>query len=619
MNPRGSSLVLSLVFAVVLVGGLVLERIAGAGTALTAIVVARTVLLLAVVGWAATRMAQASGGRKVLWRWALLCYVVGFVGLLLYTAQSELGTRLLGTALSQSSPKLAVVSQALFPALLVLSLLPLALLEASAAAMARAPVLETERAHGALFSGLGTAFVLIFSFSAMYVATQLDKTWDLSYFRTAKPGESTRKLIQGLNEPLQVTLFFPPANEVGEAVAQYFRELGQDAPQLQVERLDQAVEPSRARTLGVSTNGVVVFSRGEQREVLTVGLEIDRARGQLQRLDQEVQKRLLTVARPRRVLYLTTGHGERGDGKAAPGETPRPGIGQLKELMRAQNVEVQPLGVAEGLGSEVPRDAAVVAIIGPTKEFLQEEINALREYLNKGGRLWLALEPEGPSYDALVEPLGVRYVNTLLANDQVYFRATRQQSDRANLATAAYSSHPSVSTLASLGGQAPVAFLGSGAFETRSNPQQGLGLDVSVRAHEATFVDKNRNFTEDEGEDRRAWPLVMAIDKPIQGSKEGMRAVVMGDSDALADGVLPNLGNAYLALDTLRWLTGEEALAGAVSSEEDVPIQHTREQDVLWFYATVLLAPAVVLGVGFFVTRRRGKRGPRVAPEGGAR
>lgn len=40
------------------------------------------------------------------------------------------------------------------------------------------------------------------------------------------------------------------------------------------------------------------------------------------------------------------------------------------------------------------------------------------------------------------------------------------------------------------------------------------------------------------------------------------------------------------------------------SSKEDVPIQHTREQEVVWFYATVLLAPALVLGVGSRVRLR---------------
>ncbi|MDC0714098.1 Gldg family protein [Stigmatella sp. ncwal1] len=618
MNPRGSSLSSTVLFVAVLVGSLIAERIAGAGTSLTAVMVIRLGVLLAIIAWGAVRSVRVSGERRVLWRWTLLCYGVAFLGLLLYTAQSELGTRLLGSPLAQAAPKWAVAFQVLFPALIVLGLVPLALLEVSAAAMVRAPVLETERARGALFSGLGTAFVLIFAFSAMYVATQLDATWDLSYFRTARPGESMRKVVRGLNEPLQVTSFFPPANDVGDQVEQYLRELGQESPQLQVERLDQAVEPVRARTLGVTTNGVVVFSKGDKREVYTVGLELDRARGQLQRLDQEAQRRLLTVARPRRVVYFTTGHGERSDGRGVPGETPRPGINQLKELIRAQNAELQNLGASEGLGSEVPRDAAVVILMGPTKEFLPEEVAALREYEERGGRLWIALDPDGPSYDALLEPLGLRYLNTPLANDQVFFRTTRQLSDRGNLGTATFSSHPSASTLSSLGTQAPVAFLSAGALEPRNPLPPGLGQDITVKSHEATFLDKDRDFTEDPGEERRPWPLVVAVEKATQG-KDVMRAVVMADSDALSDGVVPNLANSYLVLDTLRWLTGEESISGAVSSEEDVPIQHTREQDVAWFYTTVFLGPVLVLGVGFFVTRRRGKRAPRDVVEGSAR
>jgi hypothetical protein len=615
MNSRGSSLLLSIAFAAVLVLGLIAERIAGAGTALTAVVAVRTVLLLGIIIWGGVRMSQAQGERKVLWRWAVLCYAVGFAGLLLFTAQSELGTRLLGTPLSQSSPKLAVTFQVLFPVLLVLSLVPLALLEASAAAMVRAPVLETDRARGALFSGVGTAFVLIFAFSAMYVATQRDVTKDLSYFRTAKPGDSSRKIVRGLTEPLQVTLFFPPANDVGEQVAQYFNDLSQESPQLQVTRMDQAVEPTKARDLGVTTNGVIVLSRGEQREMYTVGLEIDRARGQLQRLDQEVQKRLLNVARPRRVVYFTGGHGERSDDRAPPGQTPRAGVEQLKELLRGQNVTSLPLSVSEGLGTEVPRDAAAIFIIGPTKDFLPEEVAALSEYFNKGGRLLVALDPDGSSEKALLEVLGVKYTNTQLANDQVYFRTTRQVSDRANLGTSDYSSHPSVSTLAQLGGQAPVAFLGAGMLELGTRPPEGVTVDVVVRSHDATFMDPNGNFTQDPKEERRNYPLVLAAQRG--GGKEQARAVVMADSDALADGVLTNLGNVYLALDSLRWLTGEEAISGTVTSEEDVPIQHTREQDTVWFWATVLLAPAVVLGAGFFVTRRRGRRAP-AAPQGGA-
>jgi hypothetical protein len=85
----------------------------------------------------------------------------------------------------------------------------------------------------------------------------------------------------------------------------------------------------------------------------------------------------------------------------------------------------------------------------------------------------------------------------------------------------------------------------------------------------------------------------------------------------LTDGVLRTYGNPYLAMDTVLWLLGEEQLAGEVSSEEDVPVQHTRQQDVVWFYSAVFLAPATVLGAGFLVTRRRGRRRALGASGGG--
>jgi hypothetical protein len=92
----------------------------------------------------------------------------------------------------------------------------------------------------------------------------------------------------------------------------------------------------------------------------------------------------------------------------------------------------------------------------------------------------------------------------------------------------------------------------------------------------------------------------------------------MGDSDVLTDGVLRSYGNPYLAMDSVLWLLGEEELAGEVSNEEDVPVQHTRQQDVVWFYSAVFLGPAMVLAAGFLVTRRRGRRrGPSSSQGGG--
>ena len=99
-------------------------------------------------------------------------------------------------------------------------------------------------------------------------------------------------MVRGLNEPLQVTLFFPPANEVGEAVAAVLPRPGAGESrscQRGAAGPGGGARPARARWAS-STTAPWSSRAGEQQEVLTVGLDIDRARGQLQRLDQEVQR-----------------------------------------------------------------------------------------------------------------------------------------------------------------------------------------------------------------------------------------------------------------------------------------------------------------------------------------
>jgi hypothetical protein len=593
------------------------ERVAGAGTERLILSGLGLALVLLAVAWRVTRAVRASGDGRRLERWLLGLFLLGGLGLALYVLSSDVAV----VPVKKQAPRLAVVLAALFPALLAATLLPLVLVELAVAAMARGPVLEMGRVRAALHSGLGLAFALVFAFSAMYVATQADVSWDLAYFRTARPGEATRKLARGLNAPVEVTLFFPPANDVRQALEQYFRELSRESGLLKVEVLDQAVEPARAKAIGVGENGSVVFSRGQRHERLKVPLDLERARGQLQRLDEDVYRRLRMVARPRQVLYLTAGHGERGlmPQAATALEKARPGLSQLEEWLRVLNVEVRTLGVAEGLETEVPRDAAVVAVVGPERDFSPEELAALRRYVERGGRLWLALEPEGPGFEPLLEPLGLKLLRVPLANDQRYLRISHQQSDRGNLVTASFSSHASVGTLASLGSEASIVFPGAAALEPVQPLPRGVTHDVSVRAPAETFQDANHDFLPDEGEPRRAWPLVVAVEKAGVSGASPARVVAMGDSDVMTDGGPRGYGNPYLLVDTVLWLLGEEELAGEVSNEEDVPLQHTRQKDVVWFYSAVFLAPAMVLGVGFLVTRRRGRRRVSRAPGGSAR
>jgi hypothetical protein len=72
------------------------------------------------------------------------------------------------------------------------------------------------------------------------------------------------------------------------------------------------------------------------------------------------------------------------------------------------------------------------------------------------------------------------------------------------------------------------------------------------------------------------------------------------------------VGNQILFVDGMRWLVGEESVSGLPNTEEDKRIEHTKQGDLGWFYATIFGAPVVVLGLGLLASRKsRGAGGKR--------
>ena len=530
----------------------------------------------------------------------------------LYFLQSDLFTKLTGAALATGSPKFAGALSVLWPAVLALALLPTLLMELSFGTMVKAPKLEDGRIDEAMLSGLGLACAFIFAFCLQYVATERDVKADFSYFRVAKAGDATQKLVASFDEPLEVYLFFPPASDAAEAVEGYFKELQAVTNQLKVTRLDHALEPVKAKELGVSGNGTVLLKKGGRKESIFIGTEVEKARTQLRGLDAEVQKRMLQVARSRRTVYLTGGHGERSQ-DPTNGMDQRATIEILYKTLQDQNFDVRILTTAEGLGNEIPKDAAALFIIGPARAFSVPEAASIEAYEKRGGRLFLALDPENAlPFDELLAPLGLSFKPQAIAQERntANVKPPPGLADRINIGTRTFSSHPAVTYLGR--SNVPVLMLGAGGLEELPKHAADLTIDFAVRSNPDSWNDASGNFEFDAalGETKKAWGVVAAIERraPSAKNEDAMRALVLGDSDAVADLVLQQLpGNQYLVVDGFKWLLGDEQLAGTTSTEVDVPLNRTRQQDTATFYATTFLAPLAVLGMGFLARRRTKK------------
>lgn len=539
----------------------------------------------------------------------------GLIALAVYFATTDKGKALLGIAAMKPESRARVESAltAGWGALLIIAVLPLILGEIALAPQRRAAMIEARRVRAAVASGLTLAFALAYAALFTFAAGELSWKADFSYFRTARASESTKKIAASSTDPIVIRAFFPDVNEVGSEVSGYLQEIAAAAPGVKIETYDRLLVPAIAKEAKVTGDGVVVLTRGASREQLFVGTEMKAAAGKLKTLDGDFQKALLKVMRDTRVAYLTVGHGElnEGKGEAAPGELPR-SAKWLKAQLESQNYSVKDLGLVQGLGTDVPADATMVVVLGPTAAFMPEEVASLRRYADRGGRLFLALDPDAKiDLAPLAAIAGLTWSPTHLANDKTYVRARYNNSDRGILVTNRFSSHASVSTLSRYASRAHVFFPGVSTLDKGPGDYK---VDFAIKSLGDTFDDKDGNFQFDSGSERRStYNIAAAVTKPVpggtapKGSKDApeMRAFVLADADCVGDPAMGNDPNKLIFADAARWLGGEESFAGTIATPEDVRIEHTKQKDVIWFYATIVGAPALVLGVGLIVARRR--------------
>ena len=608
---------------------------------------------------------RAGGDRRSIESLLAVLSGIGLLGLLLYFLTTPWGVdHFLGKVAGAGRVRATELLTVLWIILILIATLPMIFAETAMRPMRTAERPESRRVRSAAAAGLTLALAAVYGALFVYAASGVKVDVDFSYFKTSRPSDSTKKLAQSLADPVRVVAFFPQVNEVRTQVERYLNELKPAAPKLQIEVQDRLLAPKLAKELRATQDGVVILSRGGTTQTIVIGTELEASKAKLKVLDRDFQEQLTKLAKSRHNAYLTVGHGELNESKTSGMDDPSARSGTiLRTLLQRQNYNVKELGLAQGLGREVPDDADLVFVIGPTEPFSSSEIESLRRYLARHGKLFMALDadafstkdlvraeaekaapaastkpagsgnvvdlnavPTGPLQD-LAGLVGLTYGTDVLANERMHVRLRNDDSDRTLLVTQSFSSHASVSTLSRAASRAGVAFFGAGNLEKARGSTERM--DFAVRAPAGTFSDKNRNYQFDKDSEKQVtFNLAVAVNeaekkdtakdqKPDDKNKkksapDEMRAFVLADSDALGDFVMAqDPYNQLLFIDAVRWLVGEESFAGPPNTEEDQRIQHTKQQDLSWFYATIFGAPGLVLALGLTLSRRSRAKGAR--------
>jgi len=440
--------------------------------------------------------------------------------------------------------------------------------------------------------------------------------WSRSHYYSLS--DKTRNLLGSLTNRVRVVVFFQPQQEIYEDVDNLLKEYVYASPWIEVERVDPDRDLARTEELTrkyqVEQANVVVFESGGRTKYISSSdiIEFDYSMVPLGQEpvktafkgEQAFSSAIQSVTHGRRPrVYFLQGHGERDPDSFSQNG----GYSGIGAEIRRDNIELSKLVLGEAAG--VPEDADALGVAGPSKRTSEQEINLVRRYLTRRGRVMVLLDPMTASgLDPLLAEWGVR-----LAED-VVVDATRTLSGR-ELFVTKYNPHPITSRL---GGVTSILYLPRSVEPAAAPEDAGAKADKPRVLRLASCSDAGWAETDLEQNPMRYDPQVdrpgpvsvavavetgagLGIDMQIRPT----RLVVFGDSDFVANGAMTG-GNADFFMSALNWLLEREELMGiaAKPAEQNRLIMSHAELQVL-FWVVVVLLPGFIAMYGSLVWLRR--------------
>lgn len=438
-----------------------------------------------------------------------------------------------------------------------------------------------------------------------YLASRRNKRWDLTAAKQFTLSDQTRKVLQGLEKPVVIRVFDRAENF--ETFRDRLEEYTYASNKVTVEYIDVDRRPALANQYKVQQTGTVVLEYDGRVERVTSDGE------------QELTNGLIKVVQgTQHKVYFVQGHGEK-----SPDGSEREGYGAIAAALGSDNFAHDKLVLAQQ--KDVPADATVLIIAGPRNDFLQPEIEMLKAYMARGGKVFLLVdppqEPGAPDLTNLIafaKEWGIDVGNNVVVDasgigqmlgtgPEVPIAAkynTHPITDRFNVLTAyslarSVTANPAgannrfaqnlIETSPSSWAESNIKELMTSGRVARETEQGDLAGPVSLAAAVSVAAEK-----------------APADPANPEAKKPESRLVVLGDSDFAANRWLGISGNRDIFLNTVNWLAQQENLISIRPKDpEDRRITLSADQDLRIRWLTIFIIPGLILAAGVHAWWRR--------------
>lgn len=298
-----------------------------------------------------------------------------------------------------------------------------------------------------------------------------------------------------------------------------------------------------------------------------------------------------------------------GSGEHSIDDAQQTGYSSVKQLVEANNYKTQTVKLLEK--PEIPKDCMIVVVAGPARDYIAPEVDALKKFVEGGGRAVFLLDPplnfakqeidENKPLADVLAAWGVTADKDLVLDTSGVGQVFGMGPEIPLVTN--YSQHAIVRAMKDVPAGFPIArslTIKNGdkttvekLFETSDNSFATLNLkSADIRP---SSTDKKGPLT-----------LGAAGTYNVGGTGGSGRFIVVGSSRWIDNSFLRFNGNRDLFLNMLNWMSSDEDLISIRPKDpEDRRLSLTARQMALVFYASVVAIPLVIIAAGFGVWWRR--------------
>jgi ABC-type uncharacterized transport system involved in gliding motility auxiliary subunit len=441
-----------------------------------------------------------------------------------------------------------------------------------------------------------------------WISSRQNKRWDLTANKQFSLSDQTKQILASLKKPVVIRVFYGGEQSNIDRFRDQLGEYAYQSSQVSLEYIDADKEPFKAKQYEVQSYGTVVFEYDGRVERTTTTDE--------QGLTNALKKVIEGKAKK---IYFVQGHGEHDPSASEPD-----GYAGIESSLKSENFEVAKVTLAQE--GKVPDDATVLVIGGPNTDLFPPELDAVRAFLKRAGKVWIMFDPpdkadapQPTQLIALAKEWGFTVGNDIVVDASGLGRQLMNADASVPLGIPAQ--HAITQGFRLLTGfpfarsVTPV----EGGVEGKY-PQKVIETDPRSWAETdlKDLLATGKPKLDPDKDKKGPVTLIAAVSAPAaeapapaeapaaDGPKPETRVVVTGDSDFLTNRAINIPGNRDLGLNIANWLAQQENLIAIRPRDpESRPIVLTEQQGTFISWLSLAILPGLLFAAAVRVWWKR--------------